>query len=68
VAGWYFVGAGALRFAIEFLRPKSDRLPSGITIAQLIALTVLALGAALLARTRVRGAQDHDPRLAASAA
>ena len=46
----YAVVYGAWRFGIEYLRPKDDHLPIGITSAQLISLVLLMLGAAILMR------------------
>lgn len=43
--GVYLVLAGVERFAIEFLRAKDDRFFAGLTLAQVIALGMLAGGA-----------------------
>ena len=43
--GFYLVLAGAERFAIEFLRAKDDREFGPLTVAQVIALTAIAIGA-----------------------
>jgi phosphatidylglycerol:prolipoprotein diacylglycerol transferase len=44
----YCVLAGIERFIVEFFRAKDDRLAIGITIAQSIALGIIALGVAIL--------------------
>ncbi|MBU6366213.1 MAG: prolipoprotein diacylglyceryl transferase [Gemmatimonadetes bacterium] len=50
--GWLFGGycllAGVERFVVEFFRAKDDRFVAGLTMAQVIALTVAAVGVALL--------------------
>jgi len=43
--GVYCVLAGAERFVIEFFRAKDDRFFGGLTLAQVIALAFIALGA-----------------------
>ncbi|MFL5605242.1 MAG: prolipoprotein diacylglyceryl transferase family protein, partial [Gemmatimonadaceae bacterium] len=56
--GVYCVLAGLERFVIEFFRAKDDRLVSGFTYAQLIALGVVAVGVALMMlRRRVRAGE-----------
>ena len=42
--GMYLVLAGAERFFIEFFRAKDDRFAMGLTLAQLIALTLAVIG------------------------
>lgn len=54
--GVYLVGAGLERFVVEFFRAKDDQLGVGLTIAQVIALTAFALGAAWLYAMRARRA------------
>jgi phosphatidylglycerol:prolipoprotein diacylglycerol transferase len=49
VLGVYFVGAGLLRFAIEFLR-VNERVLAGLSVAHLASLAVIVAGAVLLAR------------------
>lgn len=44
----YLVGYGTLRFAVEILRAKDDRLAMGLTVAQLISLAVCVAGVAIL--------------------
>jgi phosphatidylglycerol:prolipoprotein diacylglycerol transferase len=44
--GVYLVLAGIERFAIEFLRAKDDRFFGGLTLAQMIALGMVAVGIA----------------------
>ena len=55
-AGWLFgvwcVLAGVERFIIEFFRAKDDQTDAGLTTAQIIALTVLTIGIALIASRR----------------
>lgn len=46
--GVYLVVAGVERFIVEFFRAKDDRLPFGLTIAQVIALAAIAFGIAWL--------------------
>lgn len=46
--GVYALLAGLERFLVEFLRAKDDRLAAGLTYAQLIALGMIALGAAIM--------------------
>jgi phosphatidylglycerol---prolipoprotein diacylglyceryl transferase len=47
----YLVLAGAERFLVEFLR-RNDRIVAGLTLAQLIALTIFLVGAVWLLRLR----------------
>ena len=49
VLGRYFVGVGAFRFALEFVRVNT-RVLGPLTVAHLFSLAVVALGAVLLAR------------------
>ena len=49
VLGRYFVGVGAFRFLLEFVRVNT-RVLGPLTVAQLFALAVVALGVALLLR------------------
>lgn len=46
--GLYLVIAGIERFLVEFIR-RNDAVVAGLTLAQLIALAMLALGAGILA-------------------
>ena len=50
VLGAYMAGAGAIRFAIEFLR-INERVLGPLTVAHLASLAAVALGAALLVAT-----------------
>lgn len=54
--GVYCVLAGIERFVVEFFRAKDDTLPIGLTIAQSIALCVIALGVVILYQRRTRPA------------
>jgi phosphatidylglycerol:prolipoprotein diacylglycerol transferase len=47
VLGRYLVGAGALRFVIEFIR-VNERVAFGLSVAHLVSLAAIVLGAALL--------------------
>lgn len=49
VLGRYFVGVGAFRFALEFVRVNT-RVLGPLTVAHLFSLAVVALGVALLVR------------------
>ena len=49
VLGRYFVGVGAFRFALEFVRVNT-RVLGPLTVAQLFSLAVVALGLAMLLR------------------
>lgn len=51
VLGRYLVGAGTLRFAIEFIR-VNDRVVFGLSVAHLVSLAVVAVGADMLVRHR----------------
>lgn len=53
VLGGYLLLAGAIRFAIEFLR-VNDRVVGGLSVAHLASLAVIAIGVALLLK--------NDPR------
>jgi phosphatidylglycerol:prolipoprotein diacylglycerol transferase len=60
--GWLFMLwltlAGTERFLVEFLRAKDDRMLAGLTVAQLISLSIAAVGIAGLVRlTRGAGAK-----------
>jgi phosphatidylglycerol---prolipoprotein diacylglyceryl transferase len=46
--GLYGVLAGVERFFIEFVRVKEDRLPGGLSVAQVVALTIALAGALLM--------------------
>jgi phosphatidylglycerol:prolipoprotein diacylglycerol transferase len=57
-AGWlfgvYFVLAGAERFIVEFFRAKDDRFFGPLTLAQVIALALVAAGVVIAASFRPR--------------
>ena len=50
VLGRYFVGVGAFRFALEFVRVNT-RVLGPLTVAHMFSLVVVALGVAVLLRT-----------------
>jgi phosphatidylglycerol:prolipoprotein diacylglycerol transferase len=50
--GAYCVVAGVERFIVEFFRAKDDRHFGGLTAAQVIGLTILTIGVALLVTRR----------------
>jgi phosphatidylglycerol:prolipoprotein diacylglycerol transferase len=58
VFGRYLLMAGALRFAIEFVRINRP-VAGPLTLAQLIALALMALGVAMIGRTR-RTSMERD--------
>ncbi|BAH37660.1 MAG TPA: prolipoprotein diacylglyceryl transferase [Gemmatimonas aurantiaca] len=55
-AGWLFglycVVAGVERFIVEFFRAKDDRFVAGLTVAQVIGLTIILIGVGLMASRR----------------
>lgn len=53
--GFYCVLAGAERFLVEFLRAKDDRVLGVLTVAQLIALAFVGIGAVWMYLRRVPG-------------
>lgn len=60
--GMYLVLAGAERFFIEFFRAKDDRYVMGLTLAQVIALTLMVVGVVVMQMRR-----RTSPPLAAAA-
>lgn len=55
--GLYCVVAGLERFVVEFFRAKDDRFIAGLTVAQVIAVSITAIGIAIMAaRQRPQGA------------
>jgi phosphatidylglycerol:prolipoprotein diacylglycerol transferase len=52
LAGVYCVLAGLERFIVEFFRAKDDRFVAGLTIAQVIALTIAVIGVGFLVARR----------------
>jgi phosphatidylglycerol---prolipoprotein diacylglyceryl transferase len=68
VLGRYLLAAGTLRFAIEFIR-VNERVAFGLTVAHLVSIAVVAVGAGMLvthrpARDDLTGRFDADrPRL-----
>jgi hypothetical protein len=55
--------AGAERFLVEFVRAKEDRLFGSFTLAQLTAVGIVLVGAALSARFKNAGAAGPGPYL-----
>lgn len=47
--GWYCVLAGVERFIVEFFRAKDDRFFGPLTVAQVIGLTICAIGGVVMA-------------------
>lgn len=58
--GVYCILAGTERFIVEFFRAKDDRFVAGLTVAQAIAMTIAAIGVAILIARR----GDGTPRAA----
>jgi phosphatidylglycerol:prolipoprotein diacylglycerol transferase len=56
IIGRYLVLAGSIRFAIEFIR-VNQRVVGPLTVAQLIALSLVVAGVLIL-----RNARSHEPR------
>lgn len=50
--GLYCVVAGVERFIVEFFRAKDDRFIAGLTMAQVIGVTIALIGVALMASRR----------------
>jgi prolipoprotein diacylglyceryltransferase len=60
VLGRYFVLAGSTRFAIEFIRVNA-RLLGPLTLAHLISLALVTIGAAMIFRQRILTAGEETP-------
>ncbi|MBT8396912.1 MAG: prolipoprotein diacylglyceryl transferase [Gemmatimonadetes bacterium] len=62
--GWLFMLwlalAGAERFLVEFFRAKDDRFFGFLTLAQIISLTLVAVGLVGVSRLRLVGAGPND--------
>lgn len=58
VLGGYLVAAGAIRFAIEFLR-INERVLDGLSVAHLASLAAVAIGLLLLSRRRAPAVQNR---------
>lgn len=52
--GVYCVLAGLERFIVEFFRAKDDRFVAGLTMAQVIAITIAAIGVAIMVTRQQR--------------
>jgi phosphatidylglycerol:prolipoprotein diacylglycerol transferase len=63
--GMYCILAGVERFIVEFFRAKDDRFIAGLTVAQVIAITIATIGVAVMA-ARQRGS-GSGPTPAAAA-
>ena len=61
VLGGYLVAAGAIRFAIEFLR-INERVLGGLSVAHLASLAAIVVGFVLLRRGRAAVAQKRAQR------
>ncbi len=60
VLGRYFIGAGTLRFFVEFIR-VNERVAFGLSVAHLVSLAAVLVGVALLVVPRpARGAVHSD--------
>ncbi|HVX87440.1 MAG TPA: prolipoprotein diacylglyceryl transferase family protein, partial [Gemmatimonadales bacterium] len=66
--GLYLVFAGAERFVIEVLRAKDDRFFGPFTIAQLVSVLLVVVGAAIMARRAGAGETAPGPYLAGESA
>jgi phosphatidylglycerol---prolipoprotein diacylglyceryl transferase len=60
--GVYCVLAGIERFIVEFFRAKDDRFVAGLTVAQVIAMTIATIGVVILVARR----QSNDRSLSAA--
>jgi phosphatidylglycerol:prolipoprotein diacylglycerol transferase len=63
--GLYLVFAGCERFVIEVLRAKDDRFFGPFTLAQLVSVILVAVGATIMARRAGAGETAPGPYLAA---
>jgi phosphatidylglycerol:prolipoprotein diacylglycerol transferase len=61
--GMYLILAGAERFFIEFFRAKDDRFAMGLTLAQVIAITLMIVGVIVM-QMRSRPAAGARPATA----
>lgn len=52
--GAYMVLAGLERFAVEFLRAKDDRIPGGLSIAQVTSVVMVIVGIAVMKALSLR--------------
>ena len=63
VVGRYLIGAGGLRFIIEFIR-VNERVAFGLSVAHLVSLAAIGLGVSMLLMTQpVRRAAHSDRNL-----
>ncbi len=61
VLGRYFVGAGMLRFVIEFIR-VNERVAFGLTVAHLVSLAAIVLGIGMLVVSQPARQAAHSDR------
>ena len=61
VLGRYFVGAGSLRFAIEFIR-VNQHLAVGLSVAHFVSLAAIATGIGLLLMTQPASRSAYSNR------
>ncbi len=59
--GCYLVIAGVERFVIEFLRAKDDRVLHGFTIAQVMSVGLVLIGALVVSKLRTPSASGELP-------
>ena len=62
----YCILYGTQRFVLEFMRPKDDRLSMGLTVAQLISLTLVLAGVSILVAQRNKAPRPIREQLAAA--
>jgi phosphatidylglycerol:prolipoprotein diacylglycerol transferase len=60
----YLVLAGGERFFIEFFRAKDDRFAMGLTLAQIIAITLAIVGVLVMQARRQAGTANPRPATA----
>lgn len=58
--GLYLVLSGLSRFAVEFVRAKSDRVLGAVSLAQVLSAALVLLGVGLMARYRMPEASPAD--------
>lgn len=58
--GLYLILSGLSRFAVEFVRAKSDRVLDAVSLAQVLSAALVLLGVGLIARYRMPEARPAD--------